>query len=64
MKSYISTATSMKSKHFLNQTVSSVFIVVGAIVISAITFNYAGKIDLKLGADGIQVQVDGGVKTP
>lgn len=42
----------------------SAFIVVGAIVISAVAFNYAGSINLKFGTDGIQVQVDGGEKSP
>lgn len=53
-----------KPRNTLNQTVVSVFIVVGAIVISAVAFNYTGKIQLKFGADGIQVQVDGAGKTP
>ncbi|GAB4232516.1 MAG: hypothetical protein Kow00121_60670 [Elainellaceae cyanobacterium] len=44
----------------LNQTLISAFLVVGAIVISAVAFNYVGSINLKFGADGIQVQVDGG----
>lgn len=48
----------------LNQTLVSAFLVVGAIVISAVAFNYAGSINLKFGADGIQVQVDGGEKSP
>lgn len=53
-----------KPRLTLNQTLVSAFIVVGAIVISAVAFNYAGSINLKFGADGIQVQVDGGEKSP
>jgi hypothetical protein len=53
-----------KNRITLNQTISSAFIVVGAIVISAVAFNYAGSISLKFGADGIQVQVDGGDRSP
>ena len=53
-----------KPRLTLNQTLVSAFVVVGAIVISAIAFNYAGSISLKFGADGIQVQVDGGEKSP
>jgi hypothetical protein len=52
-----------KPKNTLNQTVVSVFIVVGAIVISAVAFNYTGKIQLNF-ADWIQVEVDGGGKKP
>jgi hypothetical protein len=48
-----------KPKLTLNQTLTSAFLVVGAIVISAVAFNYSGKIQLKFGADGMQVQVDG-----
>ena len=53
-----------KPRLTLNQTLVSAFIVVGAIVISAVAFNYAGSINLKFGADGIQVQVDGASKSP
>lgn len=44
----------------LNQTLVSAFVVIGAIVIAAVAFDYAGNIQLKFGADGIQLQVDGG----
>jgi hypothetical protein len=53
-----------KPRANLNQALVSAFIVVGAIVISAVAFNYAGSINLKFGADGIQVQVDGGDRSP
>lgn len=46
------------------QVLISAFIVVGAIIISAVASDYAGSINLKFGADGIQVQVDGGEKSP
>lgn len=53
-----------KFRPTLNQTLVSAFVVIGAIVISAVAFNYAGSINLRFGADGIQVQVDGGDKSP
>jgi hypothetical protein len=53
-----------KTKLTLSQTLASAFVIVGAIVISAVAFNYAGSINLKFGADGIQVQVDGASKSP
>lgn len=53
-----------KPKNTLNQTVISIFIVVGAIVVTAIAFNYSGKIQLKFGPSGVELQVDGGAKTP
>jgi hypothetical protein len=53
-----------KPRLTLNQTLVSAFFVVGAIVISAVVFNYAGSISMKFGADGIQVEIDGGEKSP
>jgi hypothetical protein len=34
------------------------------VIISAISLDYPGKIQMKLGIDGIQLQVDGGGRTP
>lgn len=48
-----------KTRFTLNQTLVSAFLVIGAIVISAIAFNYSGDVQLKFGADGIQVQING-----
>lgn len=53
-----------KPKSTLNQAVVSIFIVVGAVVIAAVAFDYTGKIQLRLGSDGVQLQVDGGGKKP
>lgn len=53
-----------RPKLTLNQTLVSAFFVIGAIVISAVAFNYSGDIQLKFGADGIQVGVEGGEKSP
>lgn len=39
-------------------------IAAGGIVIFAIASDYPGSINLRFGADGIQVQVDGSGKTP
>lgn len=48
-----------KSRFSLHQTFVSALIVVGAVAVCAISFNYAGTIQLRLGADGLQLQVDG-----
>ncbi|HEY9663964.1 MAG TPA: hypothetical protein V6C65_36400 [Allocoleopsis sp.] len=47
-----------------SQTFVSVFLVIGAIVVSAIVFDYSGDLQLKIGADGIQIQVDGRSSLP
>lgn len=36
--------------------------ITGSIVLGAISSQYPGKIHLKLGGDGVEVQVDGRVK--
>jgi hypothetical protein len=51
------------SKNPLNQTIVAISVVVGAVVLSAVVVGYTGKIQLHVGADGIQVHVDGGGKT-
>jgi hypothetical protein len=44
-----------RSRFSLHQAVASALIVVGAIAICAICFNYTGKIHFEVGADGIQL---------
>jgi hypothetical protein len=48
------------SKNSLNQAIVSISVVVGVVVIFAIALGYTGKIRLHVGAEGIQVLVDGG----
>jgi len=44
----------------LYQTFVTAFIVLGIIAVCAVAFNYPGAISLKFGADGIQLEMDGG----
>jgi hypothetical protein len=53
-----------KHRGIFNQMVIAIFLAVSVIALSAITFNYAGKIQLTFGSDGLQLQIDGGEKTP
>ena len=51
-----------KQKFNLNQTLTTAIIVVGAVVAVTVAFNYSGDVQLKFGADGISLQIDGGEK--
>lgn len=48
-----------RSKNVFNQAITTAFLVVGMITISAVAFKYSGDIQLKLGPDGIQLQITG-----
>lgn len=48
-----------RSKNVFNQAITTAFLVVGMIAISAVAFKYSGDIQLKLGPDGIQLQITG-----
>jgi hypothetical protein len=47
-------------KNHINQALVSISFVIGAIAIAAIAFNYAGKVQLKIGV--IQLQIEGDSK--
>lgn len=49
-----------KPKFAINQTVIAAFVIVGSIALTAIVSNYSGNLQLKFGADGIQLQIAGG----
>lgn len=53
-----------KPKITINQALVSAFIVVGAIAIAAVASNYSGNLQLKLGADGIQLGINGSKESP
>ncbi|MBD0264238.1 MAG: hypothetical protein ICV78_16360 [Tolypothrix sp. Co-bin9] len=48
-----------KSKNFFNQAFVTAFLVTGAIAVTAVIVQYSGNIQLKFGADGIQLQITG-----
>lgn len=41
-----------------SHSVIAVFLAIGCIAVSAIAFNYAGSIQLKIGGNGIQLQIN------
>jgi len=43
----------------INQVLLAVLFVVGAIALTAMASDYAGKIQLKVGPDGVQLEIDG-----
>lgn len=43
----------------IQSTIIVACLVAGVVATSAIAANYAGRVQLRFGADGIQVQVDG-----
>lgn len=43
----------------LNQAVVTALAVVGLVALGAVIFNYTGQLQLKLGADGIQLEING-----
>lgn len=47
------------SRNFVNQAFVTAFLVIGAVAISGVVFNYSGKLQIKFGADGIQLQLSG-----
>lgn len=48
-----------RQKSSVHQAFSTALVVVGAVAICAVGFNYSGKIQVKLGSDGLQLQVEG-----
>lgn len=49
-----------KPRFTINQTVITAFAIAGSIALTAIVSNYSGNLQLKFGADGIQLQIVGG----
>jgi hypothetical protein len=49
----------MKIENTLNQTFLGALLIVTAIVLSAISFKYSGRIQLGIGSEGIQMMIDG-----
>lgn len=47
-----------KSKITVHQTLASVFLVIGAIAVFAVAFNYSGKIQVKFGTEGVYLQIN------
>lgn len=47
-----------KSQITVHQTFASVFLVIGAIAVFAVAFDYSGKIEVKLGAEGVHLQIN------
>ena len=43
-----------KPANFINQAL----VIVGVVAVSAVVFQYSGKIQLKLGSDGINLQIN------
>jgi hypothetical protein len=48
-----------KSKNLFNQAFVAAFLVTGAVAVVAVARDYSGSIQLKFGADGIQLQITG-----
>lgn len=53
----------MKTQRFsLTHVFLAALVVCGCIGVAAMGFNYSGKIDIRLGSDGITFRIDGGEK--
>lgn len=48
-----------KSRNIFNLAFITAFLVVGIVAVSAVAFKYSGNLQLKFGADGIQLQIRG-----
>ncbi|MFN7716046.1 MAG: hypothetical protein ACK5QS_11280 [Pseudanabaenaceae cyanobacterium] len=53
----------VKQQPNIHQVLSTAFLVLGSVVISAVVFRFSGTIELKFGGDGGHVKIQGNPST-